>query len=368
MTPRRSLSRRELMVVAGGAALLPACAPGFQLPASATFDELLERVHGTDPEIHNGLTNHAPMAAEALVTLELADRAVPFVNEHSKTLDPMQPGKVLGADEHDGALGVNARRFDWIATWSTGVETTAPAALLQREWPNLCAGYLADLCHGPIRTAHALRSLAREDTSRRRVEFAHALGAWSAYEFPLAGKPGAHAVAGRDLVQVLESIPVIPKAQRKSGAIDAMCAPLAASQDFIDAVESVDLSVWDPSRTITELTAAAARAFIVEPNIFLLHAVTGASAARLLLPALDVTQHTSLLACAFHSVASILAISQTQAGLPAPAASTTSLDAQKARAATSFDGHVIKLTEVAFRESAIDPRPEFVIAASVWRK
>ena len=42
-----------------------------------TIDEALEIVHRTGPEFGPGLSNHAPMGAEAMVAMGRADAVVP---------------------------------------------------------------------------------------------------------------------------------------------------------------------------------------------------------------------------------------------------------------------------------------------------
>jgi hypothetical protein len=45
-----------------------------------SFAEVLDKLHATHPEQGDGLAGHAPMAAEALVTLGREDRVVNFVD------------------------------------------------------------------------------------------------------------------------------------------------------------------------------------------------------------------------------------------------------------------------------------------------
>lgn len=361
------MRRRDFIVGTTAAAVLSGCKPGLQFSEGTDFDTVLERLHTTDSLIGN-FTNHGAMIAEALVALGHPEHIVPMLNEYSREFLPLPEGEPIPVADRPAAVGHEDLRGAWIATFVEEAQTTDPSVILQREWPSVRAGFVADLFHGPIRVGQALRSLARADTKERRIEFGHALGHWLALDLTVPGQPGANPTPGLDVVQALNAIPLVPTAERVNGHFAEMIAVLNGRADFVAAVEAVDFSVWPLERSITELTAACARWFCQQSGIDPLHCVTGTSALRLLLPSLTPAQQQEGLRAAFHAVAATYAVAAKQAGIPGSVtASTSSFAAQIDRAAHSMDGHVIKLVEACRRESELDPRPEFLAAAAKWK-
>jgi hypothetical protein len=60
--------------------------------ANDVLDEGLSRLAATGPEYRGGLSNHGPMAAEALVRLGRADAVEPWLDGYLKRLDgPPRP-------------------------------------------------------------------------------------------------------------------------------------------------------------------------------------------------------------------------------------------------------------------------------------
>src|SRR5262252_10848165 len=62
-------------------------------------------------------------------------------------------------------------------------------AVLQAWVPRLAPGLWAAATHGPIRTGHAVRSLAARTTPQRLHELAEGLGYWAARYQVLPGRP-----------------------------------------------------------------------------------------------------------------------------------------------------------------------------------
>jgi hypothetical protein len=53
---------------------------------ASTIDEALELLADSGQEFGNGLSNHGPMAAEALVTLGRSEAVVPWVERYKRRL------------------------------------------------------------------------------------------------------------------------------------------------------------------------------------------------------------------------------------------------------------------------------------------
>lgn len=323
------LSRREVVAAAAGA-----------LAPKDAYDAGLEKVHRTAPEYAGGLSNHAPMAMDALVAGGRADRVASW------------------ADAYLAKMPAAAGKPPDLERYATGKAKD----VLNREWPLLVTGWSSAGWHGVIRTAHAVRALHRAETPARRAELAHALAYWARSHTPLPGGVGGNGKLGIDAA--LSRIPVVPKDQRKSGLIGTVLSSVDGRPDFAAALAEVDLD--SPKDPLSQLTAAAARMFVNAGgrSFTLLHAVTGTAALRPLQPWLDAKNFRSGLAAAFHAIAAARAAEGAELGMPAR--TKTSADALLERGLASDDEHSIKLVEACIREHRISGAPELLSAAQAW--
>ena len=85
--------------------------------------------------------------------------------------------------------------------------------VLETWTPRLAPGMMSGATHGLIRAAHAVRSLAAEDTPERRTEFVAGLAYWAARYQVLPGN--APAGGARLPSEVIESVPIMPLQMRK---------------------------------------------------------------------------------------------------------------------------------------------------------
>lgn len=330
------------------------------------LDEALEALHGTDPEFGNGLSNHGPMACEALEALGASDRIPAFVTFYRKRLEPMPPAHPLTAWADE--LGQPGARADLIATMEA--RTDDPDALVASVVPELLSGIVAGAMHGLLRTAHAYRAWTRQPSPARAREVAHGLGYWAARHQPLPGSPGARRVPGRDALATLSRTPIVAADRRADGLIFERFTVLGEDAGFIDAVEALDLDAQSPDAAIDALVCASARllATTKQPRaaFVYLHGVTGSAALRLLLPALSDAQQRIAVGYLVQAVAAIHAThggagEQLDAEIAAPSADSAEL---AARAAESRDDHTIKLVEAALREHASSGAPELLHVAA----
>jgi hypothetical protein len=121
------------------------------------LDEVLIRFATTGPEFGPGLSNHGPMAAEALVALGRADAVAPWAEAYAQRLQehPSARNPISAADWRE-ALGDIARAGDWIAFFDREL-VGQPWPLVLDMWvARLGPGIMAGATHGVIRTAHAL--------------------------------------------------------------------------------------------------------------------------------------------------------------------------------------------------------------------
>jgi hypothetical protein len=355
-------TRRTALV--GLLAALAACGVDLDLPDDATFDDVLAALHATSAVYRDALSNHGPMAIEAMVELGLTDEIVAFIETYDGTLEARDQATPLSDAERDTARGDMSKLAAWTATYRRDAETMSAEDLLARDWDALAPAWIAAGWHGVLRLAHALRSLGRAESTVRTQEVAHALAFQASWFRELPGRPGER--PSRGLLEALRATPDVSNAQRRAaGLILERMEPVDDLEGFEDAVAAVDLGD-DVGAAITELSAAAARMFLAAggTDILLLHAVTGTSALRLLLPWLDPDQARTALGFAFQAVAAAKAA--TGIGDDWTEDGDETVDAIAELASGASDPHVIKFCEAAVREYSVDPRPEFLAAARAW--
>lgn len=334
-----------------------AAAAGALAPGSASYDQVLEKVHRTEPEYAGALSNHAPMAMDALVAGGKPTRVPKWADAY---LARMPAAAKLDAVDAP-VLGNYAHRGAWLERYR-GDALKKPKELLAREWPLLVTGWSCAGWHGVLRVAHAVRALDRQDSKVKRLELAHALAYWAARHATLPGGVGGQGQL--DVATALTRIPLVPRDQRRRGLIGDVLASVDGRPDFVASLAEVDLaSGRDP---LGDLVAAAARMFVNAggKSFTLLHAVTGTAALRLLQPWLDEKQYRAGLSAAFHAVAAARAAEGAELAMPAKA--KEGADALLARALESDDEHSIKLVEACVREHRLTAAPELLSAAAAW--
>src|SRR5204863_7304121 len=80
------------------------------------MDEALAFLAPYGPDLRNGLTSHAPMAAEALVAMGRPDAVVPWLEGYRDGLLPRRPARDrIAPDGWRGALGHEELFPEWLA-------------------------------------------------------------------------------------------------------------------------------------------------------------------------------------------------------------------------------------------------------------
>ncbi len=325
------------------------------------MEDALALLASTGPEYAGGLSNHGPMAAEALVALGRADAVVPWVESYKSRLQPHpRSTRRIDPQEWREALGDPSRVTDWIAYFERACEAQPWTAVLAEWAPRLAPGVIAAAFHGVIRTAHAVRSLGLQDTPARRREFAEGLGYWAATYETLPDEPHRNAVRALPS-QAIARVATLPADQRITGGnITHRLRPLASFPAFAAVTDEVDVS-GDASLFLSDLTAAFAGVYCasVPPGsvITYIHTVTGPSAIRLLLPSLPLEAQRTLLRYAWQGAAALYAASGGRTLTQPPADPNASRDELIDRAIATGDEHAIKFTEACVREHALNPQP-----------
>ena len=134
------------------------------------LDEGLSRLAATGPEYRGGLSNHGPMAAEALVRLGRADAVGHWLDGYLQRLDePPRPSDRVTDETWRDALGKLNRVADWEVYLRDQLADEPWRDVLARWWPRLLPGVAAAATHGIIRTSHAARSLAAAEQRARHA-------------------------------------------------------------------------------------------------------------------------------------------------------------------------------------------------------
>ncbi len=335
--------------------------------ATEALEAALEILGPAGPEYAGGLANHGPMAAEALVSLARPEAVVPWVERYGRALEPPPPATTPiepAAWRH--ALGDYARAGDW-ATFFRRLLAEARWQAVLSEWcANLAPGIVTAAFHGVIRAGHAARALARIETAARRDELARGLAYWASRYETLPEAPGGPVSRGVAPSQALSRIEKLPPSRRGGGSITDRLQPLTQLPFFARVADLADVSggasefLSDHARTFARVTLEHADG---ASRIALVHAVTGPSAVRMLLPFLDPATTRRMLRYAWQAAAAIYAASARERPDRSEKPQPSSLEELVERAVATRDEHGFKFVEACLREHAISPDPVFLAAA-----
>ncbi|MEU7009113.1 questin oxidase family protein [Streptomyces sp. NPDC046332] len=321
---------------------------------SGVLDEALQRLHASGPERNGWLSNHAPMAVEALVRHGQAPAVHRWLDQYRPKLEDMpEPRTPVTAATWREALGDPTRIADWARFFEQETTERPWREVLAEWWPRLLPGIAAGATHPVIRTGHAVRTLlTTEETAPRRTELAHALGYWAARAQPLhALTPLAPAPTA---AAALDAVPPVPD---QEGGIRTRLAQLTAFPSWGTTADP------DAARaSLTELVTAATHRYAThghgEPTM-LVHAATAPNAVLRALPALPRELWPASLAAAWAASAAVTAAYTPRE--PAPY-SGTALTPEEVfeRAAAHGDDHTIK-----FADTALDVGDPLALTAAV---
>ena len=338
---------------------------------NGVLDEGLSRLAVTGPEFAGGLSNHGPMAAEALVRLGRANAVERWLDDYLKRLDEAPRATDPVSDQTwREALGAHRRVADWEVYFRRQLDGQPWRDVLARWWPRLLPGVAAAATHGVIRTSHAARSLAAAeaaaaDTAQRRDELARGLAYWAASYLELPGTPRT---AGElDLGDALRGLPAAAESAAPGLITEALKKSLAGDRRFGPAVAALRPPA-DVAADMLALAREFTRIFLVyggERPIALLHAVTAPVAARSVLPLLPDTAARPTYDALWQVGAGLYTVyTGGVTPLPLPAVPPPAPEDVADRAVANGDEHAIKLTEACLRLHAEAPDPLFLHAAT----
>ncbi|MEU7794125.1 questin oxidase family protein [Micromonospora tulbaghiae] len=335
---------------------------------NSVLDEAYERVRHTGPERDGWLSNHVPMAAEALVR-HGHERAVHrWIDAYADRLEERPRGiRRIAADEWRDPLGDPVRTGDWLDLFDRELAGEPWRDVLARWWPRLLPGIAAGATHGVIRVGHAVRALLDAETAPRVAELGQGLAYWAARWQPLA-PPGAGPYPGTDARSALDAVPRVPDQRfgirsRLAQLADLDRWPAAAAAVLGDAADDV------PTRLAAVVDAAVVRhgTHGYASPVMLVHAATAPNAVLRTLPALPPALWHPSLAAAWAATAAVTAAYAPAEARSLPPVAGPEPDEAMARALDTGDAHAIKFVDTlsdAYARSA-DPALLAVAARSV---
>ncbi|MFF2523850.1 questin oxidase family protein [Streptomyces liangshanensis] len=323
---------------------------------TGTLDEALERLHASGPERQGYLSNHGPMAVEALVRHGQAPTVHRWLDHYRDRLEDMpSTGAPVTADTWREALGDIGRVADWTGYFGRETAERPWREVLAAWWPRLLPGIAGGATHPVIRVGHAVRTLlTTEETAPRLAELAHGLGYWAAryrplpplVRLPLVRLPGATGAAG-----AAAALAAVPPVAERTGGIEQRLRLLTAFPDWPQAGAGLAGPAGPEAarELLGELVSAAVHRYATHGHgdpIMLVHAATAPNAVLRTLPALPPELWAPSLEAAWAASAAVTAAYAPDD--PAPYAPTSLAPEEVfARAAAHGDDHTIKFTDTA---------------------
>lgn len=307
------------------------------------LDDAYHRLRSTGPEFDGWLSNHGPMAAEALARHGHGDEIPAWLDDYCQRLEAA-PGSRGRIGDWRTAMGDPRRLGDWLGFFQDQLADQPWTHVLHTWWPRLVPGIAAGATHGVIRVGHAVRVLRQDGpTPARLAELAQGLGYWAARWQPVPG-----AVIPGGTLGAETAIAALPQIPRQVGGIQSRLAQLEQVKGWRAAQQAIAPST-DWEHFLRDLVTTAVRRYASHAHgnpVMLVHAATAPNAVLRTLPSLPDEQWAASAAAAWSASAAIHAAYIVPAGKPPAPAPTTPADAFDL-ATHHGDEHVIKLADTA---------------------
>ena len=142
-----------------------------------TIDEMLDLLSFAGTERANGNANHGPMAAEALFTLDRGESVLPWAEQYkSGSIDAPEATNPISRSDWREFLGDRSRLGDCITFFDRELAEKSWQDTLQEWVTPLAPAVMAAATHGLLRTSHAVRSLAAQETPSDYMSWLRAWG------------------------------------------------------------------------------------------------------------------------------------------------------------------------------------------------
>ena len=335
----------------------------------------LDRLAGTAGEYRGFLSNHGPMALDAMVRLGGTDHAGSWADRYRHDLEPAPTpaGVDLGGDRWRTYLGAPPVEGDWVEYFARSIADQGWGDTLATWWPRLLPGVAASAAHGLLRTAHAVRNLAEGLDQHPLVvnELVQGLALWASRYQQLPGDPRLD--GSMDLEAAVRRLPRLDRTAPSRGpGIAGRLTALSTLNGF-----AAGLDRWGTDAAgdavLDELIDFAAGVVLSHRDnpIAYCHAVTAPAAVRMILPSIPVEHHAATVAGCWQIVGALLAAFDADADgrstPPSDSGAIPHIDELRRAAAAHGDEHVIKLTEACLRQYADTGDTTLLAAAAAYR-
>ncbi|MCX4387534.1 questin oxidase family protein [Micromonospora peucetia] len=324
------------------------------------LDEAYRRLHRTGPEYEGWLSNHGPMAVEALVRHGHERGVHRWLDAYLGRLDELPRG-LRPIEDWREALGDPKRAGDWLTHFDRELRERPWREVLGTWWPRLLPGIAAGATHGVIRVGHAVRALRTParlpgiatgeapESPERLAELGQALGYWAArwQAVPGVDRPTDAATADPDVAAALAGLPRIAD---RTGGIRERLGRLPAVPEWPAAVAALRpaRTPAEAERDLIALVHGASLDYLrsghAEP-VMLVHAVTAPTAVLRTLPALDRALWAPSVTAAWSATAAVTSVYASPQPAAPPAVAGGDPAEVFARAARHGDAHVVKLAD-----------------------
>ncbi|MEU4552771.1 questin oxidase family protein [Micromonospora violae] len=318
------------------------------------LEEAYERLHRTGPEYQGWLSNHGPMAVEALVRHGHPHRVHRWLDDYLDRLDEVPRG-LHPIDDWRSALGDPKRAGDWLTYFDRQLREHPWRQVLGTWWPRLLPGIAAGATHGVIRVGHAVRALDRDSENRQRLtELGQALGYWAARWQPIPGTDQLFAAEthrpGPDDIDVAAALAGLPRIDDQTGGVRDRLGRLPGVPRWEPALATLRpaRSPAEAERGLATLVHRASLDYLRFGHaapVMLVHAVTAPTAVLRTLPALDQDLWAPSLAAAWAATAAMTSVYAPLDGIAPPTVAPAPPAEVFARAARHGDEHVVKLAD-----------------------
>ncbi|GHH30365.1 questin oxidase family protein [Streptomyces rubradiris] len=332
--------------------------------------EAYQRFHATGPEWGgHHLSNHGPMAVEAMVRHGYADTVHRWIDNYTQRLEEPPRGLApVTEDDWREALGDLKRVADWTTLFQRELAERPWREVLATWWPRLIPGIIGGTAHGAIRVAHLVHSLlAAEadsgsgpgsaggpiDDNPRLVELADGLGYWAACWRPVPGEPSRRTGS----LTAADALAAVPSVADQQQGVPYRVGQLTTTDGWQSALGGLR-AVDDPEQVpalLSQLTDASVVHYLSYSHgqaVMLVHASTAPTAVLRVLPALPRELWVPSADAAWHASAALTAAASPPQAVDASEIAvhtdgvTTAEDAM-ARAIDHGDEHVIKFADTA---------------------
>jgi hypothetical protein len=346
--------------------------------ATGILDQAYVRLHDTGPEFDGWLSNHGPMAAEAMVRRGHAGTVHRWLDVYVRRLEDFPRGtSPVGADWRE-ALGDPRRVADWTAYFRRELADQPWRQVLGTWWPRLLPGVAAAATHGVIRTGHAVRALLADGNDPAHVtELAHGLAYWAARWQPVPGATtevsSPSGAAPRPHAEGAAALAAVPRIADQTGGIRERLPRLArlAGWAGVLAAPQIPASPGEISSWLTRLADAATLRYLEYAHgnpVMLAHSATAPTAIVRTLPVLSHDLWAPSAAAAWAAAAALTAVyapadPAPSEALPDPPPGPRAAEEVFARAVEHGDEHVIKFADTAADVYARTGKPGVLAAA-----